>query len=159
MPRKVTTVEAIQEKLKRWTARARRASNAIDRLQKQMRALERRATLPHRKDNAAPAAPTTIASAPSEVVMPASVIEPQEQIESALDIPACFKRSGGESPKPPPGKSLDPVAAEIKREQEERKAAKARGRSAKAKAKKAGDLKKMPLSGKAALAEIMRTDK
>jgi hypothetical protein len=51
-------------------------------------------------------------------------------------------------------RKLDPVAAQIKSEQEETKRAKARGRIEKMKAKQRGDLKKMPLTGKAALDAI-----
>jgi type IV secretory pathway VirB10-like protein len=52
-------------------------------------------------------------------------------------------------------KAKDAEAAEaIRQEQAERKTAKARGRIAKLKAAQAGDTKRMPLTGKAALAAI-----
>jgi len=51
-------------------------------------------------------------------------------------------------------KKLDPVAAEIASQQEATKRVKARGRIDKMKAKRRGDLKRMPLSGKAALDAI-----
>jgi hypothetical protein len=72
--------------------------------------------------------------------------EDQGLIQKAADdlaIPSFLQR-----------KKLDPVAAEIKAEQEATKKAKAKGRIEKMKAKQRGDLKKMPLSGKAALAAI-----
>ena len=51
-------------------------------------------------------------------------------------------------------KAPNPVAEQIKAEQEATKKQKARGRIEKMKAKQRGDLKKMPLSGKAALEHI-----
>lgn len=50
------------------------------------------------------------------------------------------------------------VRAEIEAQAEERSKAKARGRIAKMKAKQAGETKRMPLSGKAALDYINRGD-
>ena len=55
---------------------------------------------------------------------------------------------------PAQGEGADPVAEQIKAEQEATKKQKARGRIEKMKAKQRGDLKKMPLSGKAALEHI-----
>ena len=49
---------------------------------------------------------------------------------------------------------LDPVAEQIKAEQAETKKKKAAGRIAKMKAKKSGETKKMPLTGRAALDAI-----
>jgi hypothetical protein len=60
-----------------------------------------------------------------------------------LGIPDFLRRS-----KP------DPVAEQIKQEQAETKKIKAAGRIAKMKAKKSGETKKMPLTGKAAIAAI-----
>jgi hypothetical protein len=64
-----------------------------------------------------------------------------------LAIPTFLKRE-----------PLDPVAAEIKAEQEETKRRKARGRIEKMKAKKSGATTAMPLTGKAALDAIRGTD-
>jgi hypothetical protein len=63
--------------------------------------------------------------------------------EADTGIPAFLQR-----------KKLDPVAEQIKADQEATKKAKARGRIDRMKAKQRGDLKKMPLTGKAALAAI-----
>jgi hypothetical protein len=49
---------------------------------------------------------------------------------------------------------LDPVAEQIAAEQAETKKKKAQGRIAKMKAKKSGETRKMPLTGKAALEAI-----
>jgi hypothetical protein len=73
------------------------------------------------------------------------VVKPEPPPEIDTGIPTFLQR-----------KKLDPVAEQIKAEQEETKRAKARGRVEKMKAKQRGDLKKMPLSGKAALAAIDR---
>jgi hypothetical protein len=54
-------------------------------------------------------------------------------------------------------KKLDPVAEQILQEQQDLKRRKSAGRIAKMKAKAKGDLKKMPLTGKAALDAIRGT--
>jgi hypothetical protein len=70
-------------------------------------------------------------------------IQDQVQPTDDLAIPTFLQR-----------KPLDPVAAEIKAEQDETKRLKARGRIEKMKAKKSGAMTAMPLTGKAALDAI-----
>lgn len=65
-----------------------------------------------------------------------------------LDIPPFLKRE------PKPKKADAEVAAEIAAANKARKTAKSRGRIAKMKAKQAGELRRMPLTGNAALAFI-----
>jgi hypothetical protein len=73
-------------------------------------------------------------------------IQDQVQPTDDLAIPTYLQRK------------LDPVAAEIKTEQDETKRLKARGRIEKMKAKKSGAMTAMPLTGKAALDAIPETD-
>jgi len=72
-----------------------------------------------------------------------------EYSEAELDIPAFMRRGLAVQ------NAADQAAAQaIKAEVEEKAKLKARGRIAKMKAKQAGELRAMPLSGKAALAKI-----
>jgi hypothetical protein len=74
------------------------------------------------------------------------VVKPEPLVKAAeidTGIPTFLQR-----------KKLDSVAAEIVAEQAETKKKKAQGRIAKMKAKKSGETRKMPLTGKAALDAI-----
>lgn len=71
-----------------------------------------------------------------------------ERLDEDEPIPAFLKRA------PAPKKTDAELGAELKAAIEEKRKAKARGRIAKMKAKQAGDLKKMPLTGRAALEAI-----
>ena len=71
-----------------------------------------------------------------------------------LAIPDFLKRMGSIGEKTPGDLRDAEARAEIEREQAGRKARKAKARIEKMKAKQAGDLKKMPLTGKAALAAL-----
>jgi hypothetical protein len=132
-------LEANAIALKRWRTRLKRALTAIDKLERQRKRLETRA----RND---------LAIAPVGSKPPAPKPLPVESLLDGLDklapaddlaIPTFLQR-----------RKLDPVAEQIKSEQEETKRKKAQGRIAKMKAKARGDLKKMPLTGKAALEAI-----
>ena len=79
--------------------------------------------------------------------LPKTADEKAAAVLGDLDIPDFLRRETA--------RKLDKVEAElIKAETETKRLAKSRGRIAKMKAKKAGDTKKMPLSGKAALDHI-----
>jgi len=121
------TIEHVEASLKRWRTRLNRAVTAINKLERQRKRLL--------------AAPTKakppIKSVP-ELAAEMVGVKPDD-----LSIPGFLQR-----------KKLDPVAEQIAAEQAETKKLKARGRIEKMKAKRSGDLKKMPLSGKAALAAI-----
>lgn len=68
-------------------------------------------------------------------------------IPADLSIPEFLKRS--------PNAADEKAKAEILTQQDARKKAKAKARAEKAKAKRRGDLKKMPLEGRAAIAAIL----
>jgi hypothetical protein len=76
-----------------------------------------------------------------------------ESVAADLSVPDFLRRT------PADAKAKDDAArAAIAAEQTERKRAKASGRIAKLKAKQGGDLDRMPLTGKAALARIAGED-
>jgi hypothetical protein len=126
---KKPTIEHVNAALKRWRSRLTRAVRMVDKLEKQRGRIEK-ATLRLFTE-------IEIVDQPK----PAPVIA-APPIDTG--IPSFLRRD----------KTPDPVAEEIKAEQEEIKKKKARGRIEKMKAKKAGDLKKMPLTGRAALEAI-----
>lgn len=146
----------VEASLARWKTRLKRAMTAIGKLEKQRKRLVKAAASPPRK-LPAPVADQIAGYHPDQsdaerikrgalVDKPAensAQVAPVEKQPDDLGIPAFLQR-----------KKLDPVAAEIKAEQDETKRKKAQGRIAKMKAKKSGETRKMPLTGKAALAAI-----
>jgi hypothetical protein len=174
------TLETIDVSLRRWKTRLKRAVNAIDKLEKQKKQLLRKvARITTKQDRlqervikittvqaSLPAYPTVDSETTLGALPPPQSTAPAAHPVSGdeLDIPVYLKRQP--EPKPwAPGDwptaipaglrdQLDTAAEEIRAEQEATKKKKAQGRIAKMKAKKAGDLKKMPLSGKAALDAI-----
>lgn len=152
---KKPTLEHVDASIARWKARLKRAMTALGKLEKQRKRLVKAAASPPRKppEPAVPAS-TLVAAVKGHISrMTATPVVAKTADNSAqvapvpeqpdLGIPAFLQR-----PK------LDPVAAEIKAEQDETKLRKSRGRIAKMKAKKSGETRKMPLSGRAALAAI-----
>lgn len=135
---KKLTLEQVSAALARWQTRMRRAVRAIEKLERQRKRLEKAATNPKPMKIAAPVAPV---QAPAPVPPPAPVQVVVPEIDTS--IPGFLQR-----------KKLDPVAQEIADRQADTKRRKASGRIAKMKAKKSGELSKMPLTGKAALAAI-----
>lgn len=146
--------------LKRWRTRLKRAMTIIDKLEKQRRRLEAKkpieqpplAPRPNLIDPPEPVsarpARTPPDRTPAEKPNPISGPVPAAPVALApraddLAIPTFLQR-----------RKLDPVAKQIAAEQEATKKAKARGRIDKMKAKKSGETRKMPLTGKAALAAI-----
>lgn len=89
------------------------------------------------------------ANPPAQYVPPPAEIT---AIEDQLEVPEFLRRSIAR------GAPDIEAAAQIKAEQEEKRLTKSRNRIATMKAKKAGDTKKMPLSGRAALAFIDRPE-
>jgi hypothetical protein len=134
---KKQTLEQVEASMARWQTRLRRAVTMIDKLGRQRKRLA--------KAQASPpvARPEPLAvTIMKEMTAPAPTPAPPVEIEN--EIPAFLRRQ----------KPGNPIGDQIKAEIEAKKTAKARGRIATMKAKKAGDLKKMPLTGKAALAAI-----
>lgn len=132
---KKPTLETVTTSIARWQTRLRRAVRAIEKLERQRKRLETKAKSAVQLPSAARA---TAQKADTPHHQPAA-----HPTEIDTGIPTFLQR-----------KKLDPVAEQIKAEQEATKKAKARGRIERMKAKRSGDLKKMPLTGKAALAAI-----
>ena len=137
------TVQDLDKAIARWNTRLKRAVNTIDKLQKRKKRLIVKA---ERELVIAPPGATRPKARqepqPSPLVSPPPAAAPTPP---ALDlaIPDFLQAGKG-----------DPVAEQIRAEQAELKKLKARGRIAKMKAKQSGELRKMPLTGKAALAAI-----
>jgi hypothetical protein len=165
------TIEQVQANLKRLRSRLKRTVNAIDKLEKAEKRLLSKArsgvaqsveqTAVNRSvAGSSPAAgaieeakPIPPAIVKTEYAPPPSLgSDPQSAHPSPpppdLDIPIFMRRAAA-------AKRRDELAAEvIRQEQEERRKTKARNRIAEMKAKQSGETRKMPLSGKAALAKI-----
>lgn len=168
MARKTQTIEQLDASIKRWKTKLRRAVNTLGTLEKKRNRLAAKALVAKHLDpvleqlgalSIRPKAEKVVVFDPEPIspVIDEIMSKPPSEAEKAANdriledsgIPA-FLRRGGEA-----SKAADQFAADlIKAEQATVKKAKAAGRIAKMKAKKAGDLKKMPLSGKAALDAI-----
>jgi hypothetical protein len=127
------TIEQIDASLARWQTRLKRAVNAIEKLGKQRKRVVSAASRPPKVRPVATDSPPPAASPPAPL--------PAQPLDTG--IPAFLQR-----------RKLDPVAEQIMADQAETKRLKARGRIAKMKAKQSGETKRMPLTGKAALAAI-----
>jgi hypothetical protein len=142
MTKKTLTLEHIDFSISRWKTRLKRAMTAIDKLEKQRKRLGRRGL----QAGAQPLPPAPRAPVPTQASVPDLAIAPPlaKAVVKEIDtsIPSFLRRSP------------DPVAEAIKAEQTETKRLKAKGRIAKMKAKQSGETRKMPLTGKAALATI-----
>jgi len=145
-----TKLEQNEAAIKRWRTRLKRAMTMLDKLEKQRKRLAVRASVPAHPTVDSETTLGTVPPAPTlSEALAKQIAEqvPQQVHQSDMlgdDIPAFLRRQTAPSP----------VAEAIRQEQAETKRLKAKGRIAKMKAKKAGDLKKMPLTGKAALAAI-----
>lgn len=155
---KKPTIESIDASLKRWKTRLKRAVSTIDRLEKQRKRLEMKTRGEHRdtsgRQGARPARPVSPPQAQAAEVEkrqdtigraaePRQATVKAEPARDDLGIPEFLRRQ-----------APDPAIEQIREEQAAIKTAKARGRIEKMKAKQRGDLKKMPLSGRAALDHI-----
>ena len=126
------TLEQIERSLGRLRSRLYRTVNAINKLEKAHRRVKRRVELEALQPKPAPEPVAVVTARP---------------IEDDLSIPAQFIR-------PRLNQADEAAKAEILAQQEATKKAKTTARIAKLKADKAGDTKRMPLTGKAALAAI-----
>jgi len=143
---KKQTPQQIETSLSHWKTRLRRAVTMIDKLERQQKRLVKAAARPARglPDEPAPEKPSPV-SAP---VPPAPVAQ-VERVEIDTAIPDFLRRGMAAQ------KAVDQVIADQLREtQAATKLAKSRGRIATMKAKKSGETRKMPLTGKAAPAVI-----
>jgi hypothetical protein len=169
------TIETIDAALARWKPRLKRAVNMIDKLEKKRRRLVAKATVSAALDpvleqlgalTIRPKTEKSVVFEPDErdykdelrlceryweTDQPkAETVAPPADLNT--DIPEFLRR--GKAAQEAADAVIADAAEEIKAEQADVKKRKAAGRIAKMKAKKAGDLKKMPLTGKAALAAI-----
>lgn len=130
---KINKIEQNEAAIKRWRSRLKRAMTMLDKLEKQRKRLAKAQARP-------PGAPSYAETIMREIVEPAPAPAPSPP--DRLEIPGFLRRQP------------DPATAQLVAEQEETKRLKARGRIATLKAKKSGETRRMPLTGKAALAAI-----
>lgn len=149
MTRKTETIEHLDASIARWKTRLKRAMTMIDKLEKKRKRLAAKPAVARqlaKQEKVVVFEPEPIRPEPMHIEQHVVEIK-QEPIDTS--IPAFLRRGIAAQ------KAVDEVIADqIREEQATTKKAKAQGRIAKMKAKKAGDLKKMPLSGKAALDHI-----
>jgi hypothetical protein len=148
-----TKLVLIEAGIKRWKSRLQRAMTMVAKLERQKKRIEKAMMVaPRPRGHARISDPSTLGIAIQESIQdqlkPMTVEDviasvPVEPGPDDLGIPHFLRR-----------KKLDDVAKQMIVEQAETKKLKTRGRIEKMKAAKRGDLKKMPLSGKAALAAI-----
>ena len=140
MAKRKQTLEQVEASIGRWRTRAKRAMTMLDKLEKQRKRLAVRVSVPAHPTVDSETTLGTVPPPPAPPVAPPS----RGAAVADLEIPGFLRRQDNTSP----------VADQIRQEQAETKKAKARGRIDKMKAKQRGDLKRMPLTGKAALAAI-----
>jgi hypothetical protein len=141
------TLEQIERSLDRLRSRLYRTVNAINKLEKAHRRIKRRMESQDAETQTAQSQKQLAQSEKSKAL--AESVGPAVAVPNLgdLDIPAALKR--------PPVNPADARAKEeILAQQEAAKKIKTTARIAKLKADKAGDTKRMPLTGKAALAAI-----
>lgn len=149
-------LQRVETSLVRWHRRLSRAANAIKKLDAQRRRLlvkkaepvkalpaPKPAAIERPRGHALLSDPKTLGPAIRESIQDQKLLSPPATAGSE-DIPAFLRRS---SP-------VDAVAQAMLDEQADLKKRKARGRIAKLKATQSGETRKMPLTGKAALAAI-----
>ena len=142
MAKKTMTLEHIDYSISRWKTRLKRAMTAIDKLEKQKKRLIKATAV----RAFVPAYPTVDSETTLGAVPPTPVM--------MIETPAPPPMRGDDGIPTFLRRSPDPVTEAIKVEQAETKRLKAQGRIAKMKAKQSGETKRMPLTGKAALAAI-----
>src|SRR3974390_2879151 len=150
--RRHKNADDIRASLKRWRSRMVRAANVVNKLELALRRIEKReaeepkpkALPPPIKETAAllPPSPSPVAEIPPQPHRPPPISEATKKEWQALNSAMRAAFFGGKT-------KDDQAANELRNQIVERKKAKARGRVAKLKAKQAGELKRMPLSGKA----------
>jgi len=164
--KKITSIEHLDSLAKRLRTRLKRTMTALDKLEKQKARLLKAAKAPTVKtvtfepmfDDAVPVSVPAYPTVDSETTLGA--LPPVNIARGGLagshddlGIPDFLKRSN-ELERLGQKLADQSVADRIKAEQAATKKAKAAGRIAKMKAKKSGETRKMPLTGKAALALI-----
>ena len=155
MAKKRRTVRDVDDAIARWMTRLRRAIRMVDDLHQEKKRIIKAAALAPRP--AMP--PVTMLAVAKPQVETDHLPEPEfEKLAKAgdneLEIPEWLRRAGPIGDKTPASLKDLEARAQIEAEQANKRIAKSRARIEKMKAKKAGDLKKMPLSGKAALDHI-----
>lgn len=154
------TLEQVDAALKRWNPRLTRAANMVGKLQRQRTRLANKSAsaspaaavedrAPRVSVVAAPQAPMPVAAAAVSDVTDIPVTE--LPIADSLEIPGFLRRAGSIGGMTPADLA---VAKAIEDGNADRKRRKAAGRAATRKAKARGELRAMPLSGKAALERI-----
>ena len=168
MARRQKTLAEIDASIKRWNTRFTRAMTALAKLNAQRKRAVKAAQRPQITmiAIAAPMPPVRV-EVPADSVagyhpdqsnaerivrgaLPKTAEEQAKAVLGDLDIPDFLRRETARKESKACADHGAAIAAEIAA----RKKAKSHGRIAKMKAKKAGDTKKMPLSGKAALDHI-----
>lgn len=138
-------LSANAEAIKRWERKATRALNALTKLRKQRARLERqnlRSAMLEQGVNGS--ALDTAVEVATKAIEAASVAKPVDNPDEFLAIPGFLKRSKADQ------EAMDKAQAE----RDERAKLKAKGQAETRKAKRSGDTKKMPLTGRAALEAI-----
>jgi hypothetical protein len=141
MAKKPKSIEHLDASIGRWKTRLKRAITMIDKLERQRKRLAKAVASPPATAVRPEPAPVVVKVTSHPVANPDNVKLTFEPVTD--EIPAFLRRQ-----------SPDPVAEQIRTEIAETKRKKAAGRIAKMKAKKSGETKRMPLTGKAALAAI-----
>jgi len=165
MTRKTETIEHLDASIARWKSRLKRSVTMIDKLEKKRKRMLK-VHQPSVADRLVEeiAAPVAVKVTSHPVANPDNVKLTFEPLgltgpsgpqcpgavgvdpDANLDIPEFLRRGDAAQ------KAADAVIADqIREEQATTKVAKARGRIATMKAKKSGETRKMPVSGKAAL--------
>ena len=148
----------LSQEWERISARREKIIDALIRVEAKARKLKRKMARASTKD--AKAADWN--KGPPTVIIPQLPELPYPELNDPLEIPASMRRSAPEKPADAPavdpaaeGRAKDDAAREaLKAELTASKKTKARGRVAKKLADKAGDTRKMPLSGREAAAFI-----
>jgi hypothetical protein len=135
--------EQVAVSLAKWKTRLKRSVTMIDKLEKQLKRMEKA------KPDLAIAPPLATRPKPKPEPLAVTIMreiaapDPTPVREIDTSIPTFLQR-----------RKLDPVAEQMVKDQAETKKKKAAGRIAKMKAKRSGETRKMPLTGNAALEAI-----
>jgi hypothetical protein len=167
MMKQANTLETNAAALKRWRTKLKRAMTAIEKLERQRKRLEAKSVKPM---EALPAKDTfpkkdakagfAVRASEEQHAITRAVLDPRLDtiganiVEETVDLSATKVSHDLALPSFLDRTKVDPVAEQIREEQADIKRRKAKGRIEKMKAKQRGDLKRMPLTGRAALEAI-----
>jgi CO dehydrogenase/acetyl-CoA synthase beta subunit len=143
------TIDSIDASLARWKTKLKRAITTIDKLEKQKKRLLKPRLVQQASKFVANVESVLRKAIETDTPVTPKVADKLKSEAAALDIPEFLRHQSD-----PAAEQIKQEAEQIREEQAETKRKKARGRIEKLKAKQRGDLKKMPLSGKAALDHI-----